>query len=708
MAALNPHTLGASRSLGIRQHLTRYAISRGKLNLCYSITEDMVSDVLTKRLERKKLARFALIFFNNLRTDWDLEPDYLAPMFDQSWYPDLVFETYGQPPGFGDDDMSLHPVNTSDKAFQILVTMLSGRTITVTVDPTHTIATVKSKIVTFQDPPMDIKDIRLVCGGIPLEDNEKTLSQYAIQKRSKITVLSRLRGGSPEHTNSPNLELDSSSSEGDYDDMPNLVVNSDSDDEDQPDYDGFTQLDPDSDYDHYNDLCSQAARTAFMASQLSPFQCRHIWLLLRQHRAMLRFSQEVNPVLNLAQYTWKFIYMPPNDFSRWTALGFMPPNAVEVFHLLEQYEYKTGWWTASFHQRVVIFEDYASNPSTPSQVLSPLNVIISQAIMSLPTDDYYFEELDNMLYEGCEPREDRELAIRLQGPFESPGSYSRRVFPPGNATPAQLEAAFPPWPRDTPEWLAYVAEHGPNSYNNYFGISTSPAVPESPTPSMPTTHWETCAIIPALGPGGSNAGSDYTLEEQQALNEPDMFHWAPGHIAVESEWREARRREADELERVGAFNRLRCPGGVMNVRETELLLQELDPEYQFPINRPNLPSRIQNMLNNPSSPVQGSSSVPSWVIHGQSAVDGWDPDISVPDLTATEMVNSQTHLTVHEIQVRVMEPVIAAPAPPPLQAMDPVLSQELQEMEDDLNGFDFNEDMEQAENTNVFNPAGPE
>ena len=84
--ARNPHSLGASRSLGIRMHGTRYAIAHQGLRLEYSITEDMVADCPTKRLARQKLARFALIFFNNLRPDWEDDYDHLRPMKDQHWY----------------------------------------------------------------------------------------------------------------------------------------------------------------------------------------------------------------------------------------------------------------------------------------------------------------------------------------------------------------------------------------------------------------------------------------------------------------------------------------------------------------------------------------------------------------------------------------------------------------------------------------------
>ena len=88
-SAVNPHSLGASRALGIRMHGTRYAISRKHLNLRYVITEDQVSDFTTKRMPRKHLARLAVIFYNNLQPNWQENPDVLKPLRDVKWYPEL-------------------------------------------------------------------------------------------------------------------------------------------------------------------------------------------------------------------------------------------------------------------------------------------------------------------------------------------------------------------------------------------------------------------------------------------------------------------------------------------------------------------------------------------------------------------------------------------------------------------------------------------
>jgi hypothetical protein len=87
--AKNPHKLGASRDLAIRMHGTRCAIAHQGLQLKCSTAGDMVTDLLTKRMPRKKLARLALVFYNNLCPDWHLNPDVLRPWKDGGWFPDL-------------------------------------------------------------------------------------------------------------------------------------------------------------------------------------------------------------------------------------------------------------------------------------------------------------------------------------------------------------------------------------------------------------------------------------------------------------------------------------------------------------------------------------------------------------------------------------------------------------------------------------------
>ena len=90
-------------------------------------------------------------------------------------------------------ESTLHLVLRLRGGMHVFIKSLTGRTITIEVDPKDTIEALKSKIDDKLTIPVDNQ--RLIYGTLQLEDNRQTIEDYGIERDATIHLVVRVPGG---------------------------------------------------------------------------------------------------------------------------------------------------------------------------------------------------------------------------------------------------------------------------------------------------------------------------------------------------------------------------------------------------------------------------------------------------------------------------------------------------------------------------------